>query len=138
MKKSSSTAAECANCADFGGPHGIILKLCSKCKLVSYCSQACQLQHWRQGKHKQFCIANDARMPPKTSEAAPTNHNLNETDICVICRDILSAETYVALQCGHRFHKECIFNFIVYASSELCPLCRASIHAVQGMNDLHS
>lgn len=42
-------AEKCAICAK------VTSKLCGKCRLVRYCSEACQLQHWKAG-HKTACV----------------------------------------------------------------------------------
>lgn len=44
-----ASAAECAHCQKKGGG----LEKCERCKCVYYCSQECQLAHWRQ--HKKEC-----------------------------------------------------------------------------------
>ncbi len=31
------------------------LKKCSSCGVAAYCSRACQVQHWKEGGHKQEC-----------------------------------------------------------------------------------
>jgi hypothetical protein len=129
-KKILTAAAECANCAVLGVRVGVILKLCSKCKLVSYCSKECQLQHWREGGHKRFCIAAIERVPSKNSESDPTIHQMNENDNCVICREKLIFKYTCTLQCGHSFHQECISNHRKFGSSETCPLCRAPLSCV--------
>ena len=55
---------ECANCAAPKDAQGIALKSCSRCKLVWYCTSACQKQHWKEGSHKRFCVAVEDRKPP--------------------------------------------------------------------------
>ncbi|XP_064413293.1 E3 ubiquitin-protein ligase TTC3 isoform X2 [Latimeria chalumnae] len=49
-----------------------------------------------------------------------------EEDPCIICHDDLSQETLCVLECGHRFHKECIKEWLKKQST--CPTCR--VHAL--------
>jgi hypothetical protein len=55
---------ECANCTAPKNLKGNALLPCSRCKLVAYCGEACQRQHWR-AHHKLFCIAVEDRKPKK-------------------------------------------------------------------------
>ena len=55
---SPSDKRECANCGVGAGDRSdLLLKACSRCTLVYYCSQPCQRQHWTKGGHKRFCVA---------------------------------------------------------------------------------
>ncbi len=58
--KKSTIFEECANCA--ASANSVTLKSCAKCMLVKYCGRACQLQHWKSGGHKLFCIASVSRV----------------------------------------------------------------------------
>lgn len=42
---------KCSGC----GQHASTLKKCSRWRTVAYCSHACQVQHWKEGGHKQQC-----------------------------------------------------------------------------------
>jgi hypothetical protein len=42
------------------------LQACSQCRLVAYCSKACQRAHWKNG-HKQACVAVENRKPDYSS-----------------------------------------------------------------------
>ncbi|KAJ3188295.1 Programmed cell death protein 2 [Gaertneriomyces sp. JEL0708] len=46
---SDTRAPQCRVCGLLGS------KVCSRCKLVQYCSREHQLDDWTQGKHKQYC-----------------------------------------------------------------------------------
>ena len=52
---------KCANCGKVdnevmaGGNHIIVLKACSRCLAVFYCSLDCQRHHWQVGGHKAKC-----------------------------------------------------------------------------------
>ena len=75
MKKALAPRS-CANC---GKPDGLIvdsggstmittLKDCSRCKLVCYCGKDCQVQHWKEGGHKEFCLSREERRPEARNE----------------------------------------------------------------------
>ena len=58
MAMKSAQAREtkiCGQCGKTEEP-GETFNHCSRCKVVSYCSKACQKQHWR-GGHKDTCQA---------------------------------------------------------------------------------
>ena len=38
---------------------------CARCKVVSYCSKVCQVNHWKRGGHKQECAPPEAQEPAK-------------------------------------------------------------------------
>jgi hypothetical protein len=127
-KSMVSAEEECANCAAVGGRGNTVLSKCSKCSMVAYCSRACQLQHWKDGGHKLFCIS--------PSERSPSTHALKKKDEmpsealdvnCVICDDKIDASTACALPCGHRFHAACMVNMRQFGVSQVCPLCRAPL-----------
>ena len=56
---SSSSHTDCAWCGAKEGSIPGILKhhQCGRCKLTFYCSKNCQRRHWREGGHKQNCVA---------------------------------------------------------------------------------
>ena len=45
---------------------------CARCKAVSYCSKACQVNHWKRGGHKQECAALQAQEPAKPGKSLTT------------------------------------------------------------------
>ena len=47
---------ECANCAAYNWKQAApaTLKQCSKCKVLKYCSEDCQVEHWKL-IHKKHC-----------------------------------------------------------------------------------
>ena len=55
----SSSRFDCAWCgAKEGSIPGIPKhKPCGRCKITSYCSIGCQKRHWKEGGHKQHCVA---------------------------------------------------------------------------------
>ncbi|NXN95862.1 DZIP3 ligase, partial [Rhinopomastus cyanomelas] len=49
-------------------------------------------------------------------------YEASSDDMCAICHDELSSDTY-KLDCGHHFHRECIRRWLKQHSST-CPICR--------------
>ena len=127
MKKGSTAQEECSNCAASVGADGSALKKCSKCKLVSYCSQACQLQHWRDGGHKRFCLTPEERAKPSPAALAEDPAPKKSTRTCAICSDELISASAITLPCGHSFHKQCLTSLRDFGVSQACPLCRAPL-----------
>jgi len=44
---------------------------------------------------------------------------------CSICFEQYEKENYVAVKCGHTFHKDCIEKWL--RIRQTCPLCRESV-----------
>lgn len=128
MKKvaADNKKEECANCAAPEGLQGAVLKRCSKCQLVVYCSQACQIQHWRDGGHKRFCLtpSERAQAPPAAVEDPIRKTKAQE---CAICSDELVPLSACTLACGHSFHTFCVASLRKFGVSLACPLCRAPL-----------
>jgi len=57
---------QCTNCSAFECP----LSLCSRCKVVKYCTRECQLQHWK-AWHKKECRTVVERMKQKIKDYIP-------------------------------------------------------------------
>ena len=55
----------------------------------------------------------------------PTEEEIAEHDICIICRMKMSCTTSRKLHCGHIFHLECLRLYV--GGSTQCPLCKKSI-----------
>lgn len=49
----------------------------------------------------------------------------SEEDVCAICLDDTSAKKAVVLRCSHRFHAECVQDWMVQKAE--CPSCRISV-----------
>lgn len=83
------------------------VRTCGRCRLVAYCSTACQAQHW--DTHKPECTG------------------------CPICHEDLGAPSTVATTiCGHMFHKHCLLQLVKRTTLPLmadltCPLCRSPL-----------
>ena len=45
---------------------------CARCKVVAYCSRACQVNHWKGGHKKECCAPPEAQEPVKALTKAPT------------------------------------------------------------------
>ena len=100
---------ECANCASQEDE----LSLCGTCKLVMYCTKACQRQHWKHS-HKLACVPVGQRgrlaLPPRTADACP------------ICLETM--DTAFTLSCGHKIHAACRDSYFRISQDARCPLCR--------------
>mmetsp|Transcript_30721 Transcript_30721/g.62463 ORF Transcript_30721/g.62463 Transcript_30721/m.62463 type:complete len:549 (-) Transcript_30721:60-1706(-) len=126
-KKPPLDDRECANCSV--PQHDAKLSACTRCRLVFYCGQACQLQHWNIGEHKKFCVATEARTPGHSSCGAATMGSLNEIK-CAICLDEVDDTEdgkSVVLPCSHIFHVECVTDLRSYGVVQVCPLCSAAL-----------
>jgi len=56
----------------------------------------------------------------------PTEEELEEDSICIICRDEITVETAKRLPgCGHIMHKSCLREWLV--QQQTCPTCRGDI-----------
>ena len=120
-KKGIIGADECAWCAITQDYEGVILKSCSKCKHVKYCSKECQRNHWFKGGHKDFCFFPEERNP---SLFPHIERNVQE-DLCLICRSVLTDDTTnIRLSCGQMFHSSCLRSTYELCSSKVCPSCR--------------
>jgi len=61
---------------------------------------------------------------------SPTEEELEEEHICIICRDEMTVETAKRLPgCGHIFHKSCLREWLV--QQQTCPTCRGDISAME-------
>ncbi|PNW77255.1 hypothetical protein CHLRE_10g428720v5 [Chlamydomonas reinhardtii] len=68
----------CGNpaCRNLDGPSALIPpgagKTCARCRMVTYCCGACQLAHWREGRHGEVCpLLAQLRQLRERSSAAP-------------------------------------------------------------------
>ena len=113
---------ECANC----GIQATSLSKCSRCKLTSYCCQACQRQHWSAvGGHKKFCVSANQRSPDLVFSVDAQNEVK-----CAICQEMLLKLDQTVLPCLHAFHSRCIANLRESDVVQVCPICRSSISEV--------
>ena len=141
-KPSSSDKRECANCGVGAGDRSdLLLKACSRCKLVFYCSEPCQRQHWKKGEHKRFCVAVGDRKAIKGNadidatglmKTKPTKMDqpaeiLRPSDICSVCLEPLNKSIIRSLPCGHNFHHDCLAGVESFGLSRKCPLCRSGL-----------
>ncbi len=53
--------------------------------------------------------------------------DMNDKEECSICYTTLQ-KTHVRLDCQHRFHHECMYNWIEKGNGTSCPLCRKSLY----------
>jgi TPR repeat protein len=134
-KKKVAGGDECGYC----GSADRSLKSCS-CRLVGYCSEACQTAHWKATtRHSERCIAPKDRKPSAFQPEAKNETDLSkqtENDLCGICFEPLLSENVShsgaslagtqTLVCKHSFHLKCASDSESFSSNPLCPLCRGS------------
>jgi len=61
----------------------------------------------------------------QATKRANTFKNIRQNSECAICHELLTTKVRT-LECGHRFHKECIEQSL-RAGYNSCPLCRTHI-----------
>merc|ERR1712185_762623 len=70
---SATRAGSCGNCGSIPEEE-VAFNHCSRCKVVVYCSRACQVQHWKNG-HKDTCQAASEREDTVMKAANKTVQN---------------------------------------------------------------
>ena len=55
-----------------------------------------------------------------------TNVSTQQSDICVVCQQVIDDMIYSTLQCGHKLHTHCFLS--AAQASDYCPVCRASLY----------
>ena len=60
------------------------------------------------------------------------------TDIeeCPICGDDLNSKYVHELECGHKFHYECLFKSLKFQNKNICPTCRKPFNLLPIVNGL--
>jgi hypothetical protein len=120
--KKVASGPEC----EFCGSNDNITKYCSRCRLVHYCSRACQSSHWKR-THRAQCILPSERRPEAVMASAKDQVD-HQGDQCTVCFESLSLHQEATLACGHHLHESCLQNIRARETlSNLCPVCRASI-----------
>ncbi|PIN10359.1 hypothetical protein CDL12_17049 [Handroanthus impetiginosus] len=64
----------------------------------------------------------------KTTSVPEVKTSADQDEICVVCQDFLSQleqDNIATLDCGHKYHKKCINNWLMQKNS--CPLCKAYV-----------
>jgi len=126
MKKASSDSQACDNCGSSSNGT-ILMKACSRCRLVHYCSKECQIIHWKSG-HKKTCIPiNDRRVNNNNVKQHQLESESSQQTNCPICLDCLT-NTFCTLPCDHTFHAKCIESLRSQKGlNQVCPLCRTDL-----------
>ena len=135
-KPCSSDKKDCANCGvDFRERNRLMLKACSRCKTVYYCSESCQRQHWTGGDHKKFCVAashrkaflgsRDENVDTRIENPNSASRGNISSEECSVCLDPLNNSATRVLPCGHVFHVCCLVGIESIGLSKKCPLCRS-------------
>ena len=119
---SVNNISSCASCGQ-GGP----LKYCTNCRMVRYCSKACQKANW--GTHKNSCLKRSASLySEREANLFKTVDNL----VCCICA-VPMPQNVVAIMwipcCGRLYCSGCFYHHnasaAVAGSVCTCPFCRA-------------
>ena len=115
-------ALQCTNCGIVGSPYA-----CSRCKMVHYCSKACQEQHWKAtGGHKRFCVPKEQRKPQPTKSKQESLDDKSSRN-CAICLENVSVAISCTLHCFHTFHIKCVKSLRALNVTQTCPTCRAQL-----------
>ena len=113
--------SSCANCGK-GEENSITLKKCGACKMVKYCSSACQKAHRPQ--HKKECKQRAAELHEEALFKQPPPR-----DDCPICMLPLSYDpcnSAFESCCGKVICTGCVFSMAerCHKSGLICPFCR--------------
>ena len=124
-KKSPATVDSCANC-DAPGRMS-----CGKCKQARYCSRPCQIEHWKKGEHKRFCLTPAERSAKGAAGAAAGTtvvpKSADDDKKCAICLESLTTAETATLPCKHTFHAGCVSSMRNLTQKQACPVCRADL-----------
>lgn len=122
-KQAQVETHECANCC-YVGSHNA----CARCKVVHYCSKACQVQHWKAiGGHKMFCIPKEDRKPQGADFYKREVNERESSRECAVCLENLTPKTTCLLPCSHTFHIKCVEGLRAFGVAQTCPICRAQL-----------
>ena len=128
MKKSTTGSDECAFCARAPNENnGVILRKCSKCLLVFYCSKECQREHWFAGEHKRFCLLPKERKNVEVNKVSVDEFPASQRPECSICQCVVIKEHSHTLPCAHTFHFDCLYTMGKLTPAKLCPICRSPL-----------
>lgn len=111
----SNLSPECSYCASPA------FSKCENCKLVYYCDRKCQKAHWK-NSHKNSCYSPESRKVSKLEDSRAAEEDEN-SEVCCICLDVMITGVQ-RLDCGHKFHKDCIKELRDKGVKKVCPLCR--------------
>ena len=59
---------------------------------------------------------------------SPTEEEISNDDICIICRTQMTITDSKKLPCGHIFHKDCIIQW--FSNKDQCPICKTHIELI--------
>ena len=110
----------CANCGK-GEEESISLKKCGACKMVKYCSAACQKAHRPQ--HKRECKKRAAEIFDETLFRQPPPNE--DCPICFLTLPSLETGIRCKACCGKIICSGCILALQIIDNDAKCPFCRA-------------
>ena len=111
--------SSCANCGK-GEEESISLKTCTACKMVKYCSAACQKAHRPQ--HKRECKKRAAELHDEELFRQPPPNE--ECPICFLTLPTLGPGKRYNACCGKVICSGCIYAGAILPNQK-CPFCRA-------------
>jgi len=127
---------ECGNCtATKTKADQPLSQKCNRCKLVSYCSRECQVQHWKSGDHQKWCLTPKERSVQQSALARKEDceanlglhDNASNCPVCLAPIVVAKIDLNVTLPCLHVFHISCVEDLRSHALQQACPLCRAEL-----------
>jgi len=117
----SNNTSSCANCGK-GEENSIVLKKCGACKMVKYCSLACQKAH--RSQHKKECKKRAAELHEEALFKQPPPNE--DCPICMLPFPLDSNKTHFEPCCGRVICSGCIFAMEMSEGGDICAFCRAS------------
>ena len=117
---STATLSICANCGKEEDGDNNSLKFCGACKLVKYCSAACQKAH--RPMHKKECNQRAAEIyDEKLFQDHPPRE---DCPICMLPLPLNDMKSVFKLCCGKLICKGCIHE-MKKGGKEICAFCRS-------------
>ena len=119
MNTDSNTLPLCANCGK-GEEESTSLKKCGACKMVNYCSAACQKAHRPQ--HKMECKKRAAELHDEKLFKQPPQ--FEDCPICFLRLPSLQSGRMHQPCCGKIICSGCIHAVEMTSDENVCPFCR--------------
>ena len=118
--------SRCANCGAAEVEGVLVLKSCSACHLVKYCSIKCQKEH--RPKHKRDCKERAAELKDKILFKQPEGSHMDDCPICFLPIPLQNDLSRMTVCCSKKICMGCTyFNAIRERKENLphkCPFCR--------------
>ena len=122
MSTDINTLSLCANCGK-GEEESTSLKKCGACRMVKYCSAACQKAH--RSQHKKECRKRAAELHNEALFTKPPPQLEEDCPICFLRLPRLHAGSRFQGCCGKTICCGCYHAGAMVGADQLCPFCRA-------------